>query len=531
MSRAKGTCRLAAAFCLVLISLASTVLADALITKAGNKLEGTVIDDGTFWLLIRPNGSKMKFPKSVIRQVTKKAGKSWPGKVVDDGKFWLLLSPDGRKTRFLKSPVRKVTVPDTLKAILRAEYNSAKDKAATPQAHWTLAEWCDALEVTDWRDEQQLAAIKAAAALEHQGVLERFQYQLKIQEGSSHVKQACANAIYQLRRPLADKVGPAREKVKALAQLASWCREHGLDAETGAVDLAAVKVAVASEDIGLLARLLTDLGSRQVSQEAEVACARGIYALRSKAVGDDVMACVGLAIWCREQGLAAEAGAAEAAALKIAPDSPVVREQLGYLKDSASGKWVKPWEVELLRAILKDAYVEQGKRGYFSHSPKRAKMRVALLDVEFVTHVGKAGRIGKRLRACRGELNERTMGYLCGEVAPTKRSKKLLTKPSQPFLSVLVQLILADGTRVLPDLTSSPEGADGWEAIAPESSRIWAGTDKDPDVLRYVRAKGLTVALVQPRRKVQLTLVYVVPEHTRKATLRFYNCLPVSVEF
>jgi predicted transcriptional regulator len=46
-----------------------TVIADVLVTRSGGRWEGKVTESGTDYVLVRPDGSKMSFPKDVVKEV------------------------------------------------------------------------------------------------------------------------------------------------------------------------------------------------------------------------------------------------------------------------------------------------------------------------------------------------------------------------------------------------------------------------------------------------------------------------------
>ncbi|KPK45778.1 MAG: hypothetical protein AMJ77_06870 [Dehalococcoidia bacterium SM23_28_2] len=73
----------------------------------------------------------------------------------------------------------------------------------------------------------------------------------------------------------------------------------------------------------------------------KLTCAKAIYRLRSESAGNEAMAHAKLSSWCLEHGLEGEAAEAESAALKLAPEDPQVRKELSYVRDGATGKWVK----------------------------------------------------------------------------------------------------------------------------------------------------------------------------------------------
>ena len=126
-------------------------------------------------------------------------------------------------------------------------------------------------------------------------------------------------SAYELRRR------EAKDDVEALRGLANWCKKYDLQGQAA--------------------------GCESDANQLE-------FQARRAAAGEDALALAGLAKWCQECGLKPEAEEAEAAALKIAPDDPEVRKQLGYAWDEARGEWLKArgWLVRLARTVsTKDA--------------------------------------------------------------------------------------------------------------------------------------------------------------------------------
>lgn len=460
----------------------STVLADALITKAGKRLEGTVVDHGEFWLLIRPNGSEMRFPKSVIEEAIAQRG---------------------------------------LRAKHEPEYMARQGKATTPEAKWELAELCDKWGIAAWRDEQQFAAVRAAVARKDLKKLEGFLGKLAATRGSPMVMQYCAAAICEMQLKSIGGMTSPRTKVRVLTQLARWCEQHALRVQTRAVGLAAVQTAAALEDIGLLDKLLQDLGVTESSLEARQACAWAIYALRSRAAGNDALAHAKLVKWYKERGLEPEARAAEAAALILASQDVRVRKELGYVKDPKSGRWLKGWRVEVASAMLRKEYREycEGDEGAIAirYHPEESDVRHAAIHFKFEALTPEPGSPEQRLIAA----------GMTGSVFFDRRVLALLkNKQTRLFIATRVRLMLKDGSRLLPTFTSWLS-LDARSETRRASKGLTGSTNDAP--LCHIRRKNLTLAFVPLRHVLHMTLFYRVPKDTRTAEILFHDLPPIPV--
>jgi len=194
-----------------------------------------------------------------------------------------------------------------------------------------------------------------------------------------------------------------------------------------------------------------------------------------------------------------------------------------------------PWKVNLLRATLDKDYTEDDTRV----TPSSSSM-LAVLRVEFEATSASPGSPADRLQPGVGILSADALDYLAGKkelveadvlqnIARTERER--LTKPARLFLSSQVDLVLSDHTRLHSLYTSCPPGYG--VTVLSESGRLSQsfGGGQEEAVLRYLRGPTLTAVLVQPRKKVELSLLYTVPQKTERATLQFYDCPPVAIVF
>jgi hypothetical protein len=108
------------------------------------------------------------------------------------------------------------------------------------------------------------------------------------------------------------------------------------------------------------------------------------------------------------------------------------------------------------------------------------------------------------------------------------KREEFLTKPARLFLSNRVCLTTSNGTNIEnPYVTNLKEGLR--MRISGGRIAITYAQKRDPTVLISFRDNWIAAMLVQPRRTVELRLVYVVPSDTEEAALRFYDCAPVQV--
>lgn len=194
------------------------------------------------------------------------------------------------------------------------------------------------------------------------------------------------------------------------------------------------------------------------------------------------------------------------------------------------------WRVQFLKARLVDSYREGSGAKALTYRPTQTSLFVALVELEFETASAVTGSLQERLAADRPPLAGEAREFMIGEGkvaaqlnSKTTMNKVLLAKPSRLFQSKVIQLCLEDGSKVTPEWTSTPTGF-GWNRF---KSISWTTTtaNTDPEVIRFVRFLGNTAALIQPHRKVRLTLLFDVPNETTKATLRFHDAQPLAVTF
>jgi hypothetical protein len=195
-----------------------------------------------------------------------------------------------------------------------------------------------------------------------------------------------------------------------------------------------------------------------------------------------------------------------------------------------------PWQIQVGSTRLLKQYREGAGGKEIILNPRLGTMMVAKVDVTFETISPLEGTWRERLEPGSKVLSKEAMEFMLGDgkmsaqlTAQAKTDKELLAKPARLFLSNQVLLIFPDKTFVAPELTSEPLGP-GWTRFK-TANWVAAADTKDPAVIRFVRFAGNTAALVQPERKVNLSLLYSVPATTTKATLRFHNASPIEVTF
>ncbi len=208
------------------ILFAQAVLADVLVTKSGSRWEGKVVEEGEAYVLIKPNGSKMTFPKSIVHEV------------------------------------------------IRSEVFHTQYKAMLKSA--------------DLTDDSQVDKLAKFAA----------------KYGLSEEREKLLKKGYDLRLRRAT----AKNKPDSFRAIAKWCHKYDMKTEAAACEHVANRLA---------------------------------FPGKLTAAGKNAMALAELAKWCQKVGLKDEAAQAEAAAIKVAPEDKKIRRLLSYVKDPATGKWVK----------------------------------------------------------------------------------------------------------------------------------------------------------------------------------------------
>jgi WD40 repeat protein len=230
-----------------------------------------------------------------------------------------------------------------------------------------------------------------------------------------------------------------------------------------------------------------------------------------------------------------------ASSLALSPDSAEESRPSPADRQKPDKPDTKVWQVRLKKAVMQDAYTEGDQRDDLTIKPTKPDTRVAVITIEFEALSAFPGPPTARLEADRKALPKGVYEYLLDTNVPQlvknlggANFSKLLAKPARLFVSAHVELVLADKTRLQPSWTSREIG--GISVFSPHGDlhvQMRLGfpmeNETDPDVLRHIVVPDATAVLVQPRRKVILQLVYMVPKGTEKATLHFYDCDPVEI--
>lgn len=520
--------------------------ADVLITRSGSRYEGKVTDKGGFYVLTTAAGGEMSFPKSMVKEVIRPEQfrpqyqrMLETADLADDAQLEKLLDFAGRGG-----------LTEERKKLLAKAYQLRTAKAGDdPKAWRELGSWCKRHGMKAETDACELQANKSefkarlGAAGEDGKALEKLAVWCR-QRGLREETARCLSGEYQGRRKRAETVGQKWE-------LARWCRQWGLEKWRDQNQLDAITAVASAGDLARLNEFLLELETAQQSAGVARACARAIYRIRVKSAGNEAMALAGLATWCRAHGLKAEAAEAEAAALKIAPTDRKVRESLGHVWDESQSKWVQwdwPWRAKVVEGETSSSYADQSG---IRISSKGAHEAVATIQVQFEAMSPEPGGVKACLAQAKPFLSEKLLKLLERDEATWKsglgegrvqerllKDKEWLKEPQRLFLSSMVRLKLGGTAEFQPIFTDRPPG-NGCTVF--ESGKhderfstprsVWARLSRGrSSVLSYVRVPKNTAMLVQPRQKVLLTLVYVIPQAARTATLVFYDLPPIPFD-
>lgn len=226
-------------------------------------------------------------------------GTRWEGTLTEEGAHYVLVMIGGGRITFPKNAVAEVI----LSAGLLAEYEQLKSQA----------------DLSDDAQVRELADLAAAGglAVEHEELMDEA---------------------------FAMRYAVARADPDALRQLATWCAGYDLDDRAARCNTKismlefATRLAAAGGDATELEELAEWCAARDLEQQA-AQCYTQAYQLRRYQAQNNAMAMVELFHWCSEHGLAPEAADAEAEALRLAPADDRVRQELGYVWDSAAQEW------------------------------------------------------------------------------------------------------------------------------------------------------------------------------------------------
>ncbi|HUS47180.1 MAG TPA: hypothetical protein VM098_03605 [Phycisphaerae bacterium] len=211
---------MAKAACAVLFvatAIAPPGLADVLVTTSGSRYEGQVVDQGDSYLVRRPNGGKITFPKSMVKEVIKSDTPT--------------TQPSGKKAEKLLAPLREKVISvkrDVLEA-MKADQEAQKQEidqsvSAEDQAAIKYAE--QYLQIV----RQLVAKLGQPAGLETPGLTNArviaVRTSLKKSDGSTedivvtpqNAKNAVAAAEKRLSAARARAKGNARKKLRSAHQ-------------------------------------------------------------------------------------------------------------------------------------------------------------------------------------------------------------------------------------------------------------------------------------------------------------------------
>ena len=413
-------------------------------------------------------------------------GARFEGTVTQEGDRYKLVRPSGTKLYFPQRVVAEVIRTGSFRAQFPAKFAAAR---GNPKRLEELAKWCKTFKLAE------------------------------------ETKQ-CLEAQYEARKA-------AATTPQAKWEVARWCGGWKMTGWRDEQRLAAIRDAATRSDLACLGRFLKRLQGDKKSKKkekgrpdgAQLTCLQAIYGVRLKADKGNASALVKLADWCRLHQLAQEAKEAEAAALAIDPNDEETRHQLGYVKDTATGRWVippTPWRVRVGSARLTPVYTETRGADTLTAKPTVAGGVLAAVEVKFRALTPSPG-AARDLKAVIDKLPAKAKALAnMMEVPPDM--------PARLFTTAEVPLTLADGRRIHATFTSAAAPGSGI-TITSNTINVTLIGKEDRTQPRYLRMGGVTVVAVPPRQTITLTLLYTVPRGTRTATLRFYRNAPITVRF
>lgn len=291
---------------------------------------------------------------------------------------------------------------------------------------------------------------------------------------------------FQIRRK-------ASRDIVALRKLAEWCQQYGLTKER-------------------------DIYNR--------AAARMDFQIRLKKLSGKSADLGRLAIEYGEMGLTEESKQAETAALKSNPNDPQMRELLGYERD-ARGQWAKLpslWNLKVQRAEGMLIYKEENGGVELDVKPAKRGDRLILVNARFKSTRAPNKSDQKQLDDVMSSLN-----------TPAKKVVREMLKvhkypaSSQLFASSSAVLYLSDGTKAYPIFTTYPKGVRG-TTIAGGGFTIVGG--RSSNGIHYcLRLDELTMLAIEPKKEVELGLLYSVPKAATTGSLRIGKSEQVRVKW
>jgi len=310
-------------------------LADVLVAKNGKRWEGQVVDKGDRYILTRPGGGKITFPKRMVRKII------WRKDLVAEFERMLEgadLTDDAQLDKLLAFTDENRLAEQRQKLLAEAYARRSKAAKDDPATWRRMASW--------WHKRN---AVKQAQACERRA--NQCEFQAKLAAARSDAARLEELARWCLEREMLAEaeqcLSPHYESRKQQAKtpeqiwrLAQWCHKWKMDQRRAECRTAAINAAVSSGDLSTLNRFLEALEIEGALSPIARTCARAVHALRLKQAGQDARALARLAAWCEVHGLQAEGTRAEAAALQLAPEDADVRRELSYVKDIV-GNWTK----------------------------------------------------------------------------------------------------------------------------------------------------------------------------------------------
>jgi len=353
---------------------------------------------------------------------------------------------------------------------LSGEYERRRKGAETAGQKWELARWCQQWGLEQWRNQNQLDAVTAAASGGDLTRLDEFLLELEAGPQSPDAARACAQAIYRIR------VKSASNEVMALAGLATWCKARGLKAEAAEAEAAALKIAPTDQKVREALGHVWDEANREWvpwDWPWRVKVLGGVTSssysdpsgitISSKGTHDAVAM-----IQVQFEALSPDPGGVKACLLQA---KPFLSDKLLKLLERDEATWKSALgETQVQERLLKDQQWLTEPQRLFLSSMVRLQLggTAQLLPI----------------------FTDQPAGNGCTVFEAGKRDEHL----------------------------SAPRTV--WPSLSGQRS----------PVLSYVRVPKTTAMLVRPRQKVVLTVLYIIPQAAGTATLLFYDLPPIPVE-
>ncbi|HUV38466.1 MAG TPA: hypothetical protein VMY39_02580 [Planctomycetota bacterium] len=313
--RSETAARLARPRALLLAAVAVAVLlgltagpasGDLLVTQSGSKFEGRVTEKGDTWVLVKSNGTKLAFPKDLVREVifSQQFRAAFAAMLKSSD-----LRDEAQVTRLAEYASEKGLVEER-EQMLIAALELRKAAAGADVDSWQdLAGWCKKHQL---RQQEEECSAQAS----------RLEFAAKLKD--------------------ADLLDETR--VASLAEFAQRCG-LGAERETLLSSSLTLRRAAAKEDHGAWRRIAEWCAKYELKTQAEECEARAnrleLAEKRARA-GTNLQALIALAQWCEEKDMTPEAEEIKDAAIKVAPAKQTeILEALGYEYDAAKRKWVK----------------------------------------------------------------------------------------------------------------------------------------------------------------------------------------------